>query len=484
MTTTVKVRIPTPLRGYTGGADEIEVHGDTVGQALRNLGAAHDGLLTRVLTPEGEPRQFVNIFLGERNVRQLAGMDTRLAPGDVISIIPAVAGGAVRAKDRRLAELRSSLREVTPQEALALQAKGAALIDVREAEEIAQGSPVGAHRLGRGYLELRIEDVVPDYERAIVTMCSGGLRSLFAAEGLQCMGYRRVYSMAGGFTRWKNEGLPFEVPPRMDEHARERYSRHLLMPEVGEAGQIRLMRSKVLLIGAGGLGSPAALYLAAAGVGTLGLVDHDVVDRSNLQRQVLHTDARVGTPKVVSARQTLEALNPAVKVNTCEARLASANVEEMFRGYDVVVDGSDNFPTRYLVNDACVKLGLPCVHGSVYRFEGQVTVFWPGYAKRRGPCYRCLFREPPPPEFAPSCAEAGVLGVLPGVIGMLEAVETLKILLDLGDPLVGRLLAYDALAERFTEYQVMRNPACEWCGEHARFPGYIDYEQFCASVVA
>lgn len=385
------------------------------------------------------------------------------------------------AKERRLAELKTSIEEVAPREALAMQAQGAALIDVREADEIAAGSPVGALRLGRGFLELRVEDAVPDFDRPVLTMCAGGVRSLFAAETLQRLGYRRVTSIAGGFGRWKEEGLPFELPAQLDPAARVRYSRHLLMPEVGEAGQLRLLDARVLLVGAGGLGSPAAFYLAAAGVGTLGLVDDDVVDRSNLQRQILHTDASVGTAKVASARKTLEGLNPDVTINTFEARLGSDNVEDILQGYDLVVDGSDNFPTRYLVNDACVKLGLPCVHGSVYRFEGQVTVFWPGCPERRGPCYRCLFPEPPPAEFAPSCAEAGVLGVLPGVVGLLEAVEALKLLLGIGDPLVGRLLAYDALSARFTEYRVERDPHCAWCGDDASVPAYIDYERFCAS---
>ncbi|MGN2392137.1 molybdopterin-synthase adenylyltransferase MoeB [Pelomicrobium sp. G1] len=387
----------------------------------------------------------------------------------------------MKARDLRLAELKRTIPEVTPTEALALQAKGAALVDVREAEEIAQGSPPGAHRLGRGYLELKIEDAVPDYERPIVTLCAGGVRSLFAAEELKRLGYKHVYSMAGGFTRWKNEGLPVEVPPRFEPADRERYSRHLLMPEVGEAGQFKLTQSKVLLIGAGGLGSPAALYLAAAGVGTLGIVDHDVVDRSNLQRQVLHTDDRVGTSKVASAKKTLNALNPAVKVVGYETHLSSRNVEEIFSGYDLVVDGSDNFPTRYLVNDACVKLGIPNVHGSVFRFEGQATVFWPQYPKRRGPCYRCLYPEPPPAELAPSCAEAGVLGVLPGIIGLLQATEAIKLILGIGDPLVGRLLYYDALCGRFDELALERDPSCRYCGDGAQFPGYIDYERFCAS---
>jgi molybdopterin/thiamine biosynthesis adenylyltransferase/rhodanese-related sulfurtransferase len=384
----------------------------------------------------------------------------------------------------RLAELKAAIPEVSPREAFAMQARGAALVDVREPEEMAQGGPPGAHRLGRSFLELRIEKAVPDAARPVVAMCGSGMRSLFAAEDLKRLGYRNVYNMAGGFSRWKAEGLPVEVPFTMDAATRERYSRHLLMPEVGEAGQAKLMQSKVLLVGAGGLGCPAGFYLAAAGVGTLGVVDHDVVDRSNLQRQILHTDARIGTSKVASARASLEALNPAVKVVGHEVRLESTNVESIFSGYDVVVDGSDNFPTRYLVNDACVKLGIPNVHGAVYRFEGHVSVFWPARKEKPGPCYRCLYSEPPPAEFAPSCAEAGVLGVLPGVIGLLEATETVKILLGIGEPLVGRLLHFDALRGRFTELVIERDPACRYCGDPAHFPGYVDYERFCAGATA
>jgi sulfur-carrier protein adenylyltransferase/sulfurtransferase len=394
----------------------------------------------------------------------------------------------MKAHERLLAELRGRIPEVTPHEALALQARGAALVDVREPDETAQGSATGALRLGRGFLELRIEEAVPDVERPIIVMCSAGVRSVFAAADLARLGYAEVSSMAGGFTRWKSEGLPVEMPFALDAAARERYSRHLLMPEVGEAGQARLLRSKVLLVGAGGLGSPAAYYMAAAGVGMLGLVDHDVVDRSNLQRQILHTDARVGSSKVASARQTLEALNPTVKVVGHETYLTSANVEQILAGYEVVVDGSDNFPTRYLINDACVKLGIPNVYGAVYRFEGQVSVFWrgrrDGTGPRPGPCYRCLYPEPPPPEYAPSCAEAGVLGVLPGVIGLLQATEAIKLLLGIGEPLVGRMLYFDALRSSFLELALERDPACRYCGDGRTFPGYADYERFCASAAA
>lgn len=390
----------------------------------------------------------------------------------------------MKAKDLRLQDLKSSIAEISPAQALRLQTEGAALVDVREADEIAQGSPPGAKRLGRGFLELRIEDSVPDLNQPVITMCNSGVRSLFAAEELRRLGYHQVYSMAGGFSKWKNEGLPFEVPPQMDAHSRQRYARHLSMPEVGEAGQRKLMQSKVLLIGAGGLGSPGALYLAAAGVGTIGVVDHDVVDRSNLQRQILHAEARIGMSKVASARQTLEGLNPSVRVIGFETRLSRENVEEILRGFDVVVDGSDNFPTRYLLNDACVKLKKPNVHGSVYRFEGQVTVFWPDASQARGPCYRCLYPQPPPPEMAPSCADAGVLGILPGVIGLLQATETIKLLLGIGQPLIGRMLAFDALKARFTEVELLPDPACRYCGPSAQPIEYIDYEHSCATAGA
>lgn len=476
----VTIRIPTPLRSYTDGADEVAVEGATVGEALVALGEAHPGILERVMAPDGSLRQFVNIYLGSDNIRVLNGLVTPVAPGAVLAIVPAVAGGA-GGKERRLAELRARIPEVTPTEALALQAEGAVLIDVREPDEVAQGSPPDALRLNRGFLELTIEAAVHDYDRPLITLCGGGVRSLFAAESLLELGYRQVVSVVGGYARWKAEGLPCELPQVMSNEDRERYRRHLAMPEVGEAGQAKLLDSKVLLVGAGGLGCPAALYLAAAGVGTLGIIDDDRVERSNLQRQVLHTHGRIGQLKVDSARASLLALNPGIHIETYPERLNSANVEHIFAGYDLVVDGSDNFPTRYLVNDACVKLEIPNVHGSVYRFEGQVTVFWPSYPERRGPCYRCLYPEPPPPELAPSCAEAGVLGVLPGIIGLLEATEAIKILLGIGDPLVGRLLCYDALPGRFIEYNLHHDPLCPYCGDHGAFPGYIDYAAFCAT---
>lgn len=385
------------------------------------------------------------------------------------------------AKDKRIAELRAAIPEVTPEQALKLQQAGAVLLDVREEDEVVQGSPVGAMRLGRGYLELRIEERVPDAAKTVVVMCGGGTRSLFAADSLRHLGYSDVRSVSGGFSRWKSLGLPFETPKVLDSLSRERYSRHLLLPEVGEQGQIRLLNSKVLLVGAGGLGSPAAYYLGAAGVGTLGIVDHDIVDRSNLQRQILHTESAVGKPKVESARRAIQNLNPDVNVVGYQTHLESSNVEAILGGYDVVVDGTDNLATRYLINDACVKLGIPNVHAAVYRFEGQVTVFWPRYAARRGGCYRCMFPEPPPPESAPSCSEIGVLGVLPGVMGLLQAVEVIKILLNVGDPLVGRMLYYDALGAQFNEFKINRNPNCRWCSDGAVTQGYTDIDQVCAT---
>ena len=388
------------------------------------------------------------------------------------------------AHQRRLQELRTRVPEVTVDQAFAEQGEGALLVDVREPEEVAGGSPADAVRVVRGFLELEIEKLEPDLDRRLLIMCAGGVRSLYAAHSLQQLGYQDVSSVSGGFGAWKSAGLPIDVLRVLNTEERERYGRHLAMPEVGEDGQIKLLNGKVLLVGAGGLGSPAAIYLAAAGVGTLGIVDDDLVDRSNLQRQILHTDDRVGTPKVESARLALTALNPDVRVVTHPVRLSKDNVEEIFSGYDLVIDGSDNFPTRYLVNDACVKLRLPNVYGAIFRFEGQVSVFWPARDEGPGPCYRCLFPTPPPAELAPSCAEAGVLGILPGVIGTLEAVEAVKILLGVGQLLVGRLLLYDALRQRFTELRVERKPECAWCGEGAEITEYPDYEELCATALA
>lgn len=353
----------------------------------------------------------------------------------------------------------------------------ATFIDCREPNETADGHIDGALLIPRGFLEMRIEEQVRDKAAPVVIYCAGGIRSAFAAVTLRDLGYSNVASMAGGFSAWKAAGLNFKVPRTLSAEQQSRYSRHLLIPEVGEAGQQKLLDAKVLMLGAGGLGSPCAYYLAAAGIGTLGIIDSDVVDRSNLQRQIIHNESRIGTPKVESARQTINDLNPDVHVVAYNTRLNKDNVLELFSQYDIIVDGGDNFPTRYLVNDACVYLGKPNVTGSVFRFEGQVSVMHP---KGGGPCYRCLYPEPPPPEFAPSCHEAGVLGVLPGTMGLLQATEVVKLVLGIGKPLVGRLLLYDALQQKFRELRTRRDPDCKACGEHAvRTADFVEYEQHC-----
>jgi sulfur-carrier protein adenylyltransferase/sulfurtransferase len=375
-----------------------------------------------------------------------------------------------------LQEAKASIREVEPADAQALfEGEGVTFLDVREPDEYEQGAIPGAVHLPRGHLEFQIEGKLPDKERPVVVYCAGGVRSAFAAKTMGDLGYRDVQSLIGGFNKWKDGGLPWAAPETLTPAQRNRYQRHLLLPEVGEEGQLKLLDSKVLLLGAGGLGSPAALYLAAAGVGTLGVIDMDVVDESNLQRQILHNMDRVGERKVDSAKKTLTALNPDVNVVTYDVRLGADNVLEIIEGYDVIVDGTDNFPTRYLVNDASLLKRIPVVHGSIFRFEGQVTVFDP----YNGPCYRCLIPEPPPAELAPSCAEAGVLGVLPGIVGSIQAIETIKILLGLGDPLVGRLLSYDALEESFRTFKVRRDPACPTCGPDAGEIVIAEYDELC-----
>lgn len=378
-----------------------------------------------------------------------------------------------------LGDIRKRVREVTPDEVRDVQSKGngTAIIDVRDKDEVDAGLIPGAVHLPKSFIELRVEQSIPERDTPIIAYCAGGVRSLLAADALQRLGYTNVASMSGGFSRWQQQGHPVTKPKVLTTDQRNRYKRHLAIPEVGEAGQLKLLESKVLCIGAGGLGSPTALYLAAAGVGKLGVIDFDVVDESNLQRQIIHTSDRIGTSKTESAAKTLLALNPTIKVVPIEDRLTAANVEKYFSGYDIVVDGTDNFPTRYLVNDACVKLGIPNVHGSIYRFEGQVTVFHPPH----GPCYRCLYPEPPPPEMAPSCADAGVLGVLPGVIGVMEAVEVVKLILGIGETLVGKLVHYDALSNEFNTLKLRRDPDCAYCGDGRAFPGFIDYEFFCAN---
>ncbi len=352
---------------------------------------------------------------------------------------------------------------------------GTVVLDVREPDEYEQGALPGAVHIPRGHLESQIEGRVTDRDAHIVVYCAGGTRSAFAADSLGQLGYTDVASMAGGFNKWKDEGRDWKAPVSLTPEQRNRYQRHLLLPEVDTAGQAKLLDSKVLLLGAGGLGSPAALYLAAAGVGTLGIIDMDVVDESNLQRQILHNLDRVGERKVDSAKKTLTAMNPDVNVVTYDVRLAADNILSIFEGYDVIVDGTDNFPTRYLVNDAAVKLDIPVVHGSIFRFEGQAAV----YSPHQGPCYRCQVPEPPPAELAPSCAEAGVLGVLCGIIGSLQAMETIKLLLSLGDPLIGRLMAYDSLEESFRTFKVNRDPECATCSIPVDDIVIADYDELC-----
>jgi sulfur-carrier protein adenylyltransferase/sulfurtransferase len=359
------------------------------------------------------------------------------------------------------------------------------LLDVREKEEYRGGHLPNAVSIPRGFLEIQVEARLPDKDAKIVTYCAGGTRSALAARTLAELGYANVETANPGFVRWKDLGYPIEVPPQLTEAQRDRYSRHILLPEVGEVGQARLLRSKVLLLGAGGLGSPAALYLAAAGVGTLGIVDADVVDASNLQRQIIHATSRVGTPKVESAAKAIAELNPDVKVVGHEERVTSANVERIFADYELVVDGTDNFPTRYLVNDASVWMGKPIVHGSIFRFDGQVTTFLPPKAAEKfgrdsGPCYRCLYPEPPPPHLAPSCQEAGVLGILCGIVGTLQATEAIKLLLGKGELLTGRLMTYDSMKMKFRELKLRKDPDCPVCGPNPTISAYIDYEGFCA----
>ena len=375
-----------------------------------------------------------------------------------------------------------TIPEIPPERARQRHTQGALLIDIREAHERATGMAEGALGVAKGDLEASPVTHLPSPEREILLICQSGRRSLAAAEHLLAQGYPNITSVAGGTTAWRTAGLPMVQPLQTDAERdfNERYSRHLLLPQVGAGGQSRLQQARVLVLGAGGLGSPAAFYLAAAGVGHLRLVDDDVVDRSNLQRQILHTDASVGQPKVASARERLLALNPHLDVEAVQARATSDNIDALLADVDVVLDGSDNFPLRYLLNDACIKHALPLVYGAVERFTGQVSVFDAGRQRGQAPCYRCLFPEPPPAEFAPNCAEAGVLGVLPGMVGLLQATEVLKLLLDIGEPLVGRLLSFDALGMRLREVRLRPDPVCPLCAPGAVFPGYIDYAAFCA----
>jgi len=380
-------------------------------------------------------------------------------------------------------KIRSEIAEVDPAVVRELAGNGVAFVDVRETEEFVRGHLPGAVHIPRGYLESRIDGAVPDRGQHVVAYCASGQRSALAARTLQELGYEHVESMTGGFTLWKDRGYEFDVPRTLSDEQRERYSRHMLVPEIGPAGQQRLLDAKVLLLGAGGLGSPTALYLAAAGVGTIGIVDDDEVDLSNLQRQVIHTTDRIGMPKVDSAQESMNAINPDVEVVKYQTRLDASNIMQIIGGYDVIVDGADNFPTRYLLNDASVRLKIPVVSASILGFDGQLSVFKP----YEGPCYRCLYPVPPPAELAPSCGANGVLGVLPGTMGLLQATEVIKLIVGVGEPLVGRLLLYEALGATFTELKVRRDPDCAIC---SRDPDQIaedeigvfeDYEAFCAA---
>src|SRR3712207_1709033 len=381
-------------------------------------------------------------------------------------------------------QIRSQVDEVDPREVHEHLRNGVVLVDVRETEEWDTGHIPGAKHVPRGYLESRIEGVVGDRDARVVVYCASGRRSALAAHTLrELLGYENVASMTGGITLWKDRGYEVEVPTTFTREQRERYGRHLLLPEIGAEGQAKLLNAKVLLLGAGGLGSPTALYLAAAGVGTLGIVDDDTVDLSNLQRQVIHTTDRIGVPKVDSAEQAIAALNPDVNVVKYPTRLDASNVMEILDGYDVIVDGVDNFPTRYLLNDATVRLGIPVVSASILGFDGQLSVFKP----HDGPCYRCLYPVPPPAELAPSCGANGVLGVLPGTMGLLQATEVVKLVTGAGEPLIGRLLLYEALSASFTELKVRRDPECPICSRPAdditdeEMGVFPDYEAFCAA---
>jgi molybdopterin/thiamine biosynthesis adenylyltransferase/rhodanese-related sulfurtransferase len=379
-----------------------------------------------------------------------------------------------------LQRLRAAMPRVDVHEAHLRQQQGALIVDVRETSEWAQGSPPHAVKIARSQLEFEVEHALPDAGREILLLCAAGSRALLCAETLRHLGYHHLAVIDGGMRAWQAAQLPVEVPDTLDAAWQRRYARQIVLPEVGIDGQQKLAQARVLIVGAGGLGSPVALYLAAAGIGTLRVVDDDRVDESNLQRQVLHTTARVGRSKAQSAVETLNALNPALKVEAIEKRITSANVDALVSECDVWVDGSDNLPTRYLLSDAAVKHAKPLVYGAVERFSGQVSVFHPASARGVAPCYRCLFPEPPPAEHAPNCAEVGVIGVVPGIIGLLQANEAIKLLLGIGEPLVGRLLLFDALGGRVRELALPADPECAICAPARVFPGYVDYAAFCA----
>ncbi len=383
--------------------------------------------------------------------------------------------------EKYLETLRDKVQEISVKSCYDQLNDHGTLIDIREKDEVKAGSPKGAVRVGKGLLEMQIGQYVQDENQPIYLLCASGRRSLVAASCLQDMGFKNVYSVKGGFKDWLNFELPFEQPQTLNPDDFERYKRHLLIPEIGEKGQLKLLESKVLIVGAGGIGSPVGWYLAAAGVGHIGIIDNDIVDKTNLQRQILHTEASIGKPKVESAKERLEQLNSAIKIETYNERLTAQNIETIFEGYDLVLDGTDNFNTRYLINDACVKMGIPNIHGSVFRFEGQMSTFWPASDNQNAPCYRCLYPVPPPPEFSQSCAEAGVLGVLPGIIGLLCATEAIKLLCQTGDLMIGKLLSFNALKWDFDTFETESDANCAYCkcSSKEHYPAYENMSEAC-----
>jgi molybdopterin/thiamine biosynthesis adenylyltransferase/rhodanese-related sulfurtransferase/molybdopterin converting factor small subunit len=456
-----KVLLPTPLRSFADGLQEIELFANDLGALLNQLVEHYPALAPHLFDTSGKLRRFVVIFVNGEDHRMREGLATALDNDDTVELLPAIAGGGdpvLRFADLRR-ELDADICQIDTEDVDGLSDE-TVVLDVRADNEWREGHLADAIHIDRGFLEMNIEALVPDRLRPIVCYCASGTRSLLAARTLEAMGYADVKSLRGGIQGWRQSGRDVVTPVFLGEAARQRYRRHLAISEVGEAGQQKLLDSRVLVVGAGGLGSPVLLYLAAAGVGTIGIVDDDLVDESNLQRQVVHKQATVGTAKIDSARETLLALNPMVLVECWKARLDHDLAEHLFPQFDLIVDGTDNFTSRYLINDLAVAHDKAVVHGSVYRFEGQVSVFKP----HDGPCYRCLYPEAPPPHLAPSCAEAGVLGVLPGVIGLLQATETLKLLLGCGEPLIGRALRYDALGGTMRELRFQRDLDCAVCG--------------------
>jgi molybdopterin/thiamine biosynthesis adenylyltransferase/rhodanese-related sulfurtransferase/molybdopterin converting factor small subunit len=462
----VKVYIPTPLRRFTDNNDVVEVTSIDVLQAMQALTLLYPNLKTQLFDEQGQLRHFINIFLNDDDIRLHEGVETPVAAGDTLDILPAIAGGmndALSMSEWR-EQLEDDIAQLKANEAIfwLAQHPNGVILDVRTRQEWSVGHIANAQHIDRGFLELQIEQLVTSRDTPILIYCASGGRSLFAANTLQTMGYHHVFNLVGGINAWKNAGLAIETPVHLGEKHRARYMRHLSIPEVGEIGQVKLLKSKVLVVGAGGLGCPVALYLAAAGVGTLGIIDHDVVDTTNLQRQILHTEEFIGKSKTDSAKQTLSALNSSIDVRTYNQRLDLESATSLIAQYDVIVDCTDNFDTRYLINDVAAEFEKPVVHGSVYRFDGQVSVFY----GKEGPCYRCVYPEAPPAELAPPCADAGVLGVLPGTIGLLQATEAMKLILNIGKPLIGKTIRYDALSSSFRTLSLVKDPQCKSCGNH------------------